>query len=109
MRAELFLTNYRPVPLTEYAVFKGCVYAKVRSTAHDSQSCLHIVNTATPMLALGLFVSCVQPAASHMMQGSMPSMLCLCFLLYIPTQSADKEEHVQNPIYQILSPFKPSA
>ena len=31
MRAELFLTNYRPVPLTEYAVFKGCVYAKVNS------------------------------------------------------------------------------
>ena len=29
MRAELFLTNFRPVPLTEHAVFKGCVYAKV--------------------------------------------------------------------------------
>ena len=29
MRAELFLTNFRPVPLTEYAVFKGCVYVKV--------------------------------------------------------------------------------
>jgi replicative superfamily II helicase len=28
LRARLFLTNYRPVPLTEYAVFKGTVYAK---------------------------------------------------------------------------------
>lgn len=31
MRAELFLTNFRPVPLTEHAVFKGCVYSKVCS------------------------------------------------------------------------------
>ena len=29
MRAELFLTNFRPVPLTEHAVFQGCVYVKV--------------------------------------------------------------------------------
>ncbi len=32
MQAELFLTNFRPVPLTEHAVFKGCVYSKVPST-----------------------------------------------------------------------------
>ena len=31
MQAELFLTNFRPVPLTEHAVFKGCVYSKVCS------------------------------------------------------------------------------
>jgi len=29
LRAHLFLTNYRPVPLTEYAVFKGTVYEKL--------------------------------------------------------------------------------
>lgn len=33
MRAELFLTNYRPVPLTEHAVFSGCIYAKVTAPA----------------------------------------------------------------------------
>lgn len=33
MRAELFLTNFRPVPLTEHAVFKGCVYSKVCSVS----------------------------------------------------------------------------
>jgi DNA polymerase theta len=26
--AHLFLTNFRPVPLTEHAVFQGTVYAK---------------------------------------------------------------------------------
>ncbi|KAH7617243.1 putative Helicase and polymerase-containing protein TEBICHI [Nannochloris sp. 'desiccata'] len=29
LRARLFLTNYRPVPLTEYAVFNGTVYKKL--------------------------------------------------------------------------------
>ena len=29
LRARLFLTNYRPVPLTEYAVFNGIVYGKL--------------------------------------------------------------------------------
>ena len=29
LRARLFLTNYRPVPLTEHAVFQGTVYEKV--------------------------------------------------------------------------------
>lgn len=28
MRAELFLTNFRPIPLTEHAVFQGCIYSK---------------------------------------------------------------------------------
>jgi replicative superfamily II helicase len=27
--AHLFLTNFRPVPLTEHAVFEGTVFAKV--------------------------------------------------------------------------------
>lgn len=27
--ARLFLTNYRPVPLTEHAVFQGTVFQKV--------------------------------------------------------------------------------
>jgi replicative superfamily II helicase len=29
LHAHLFLTNFRPVPLTEHAVFGGVVYAKV--------------------------------------------------------------------------------
>lgn len=29
LRARLFLTNYRPVPLTEHAVFQGTVFQKV--------------------------------------------------------------------------------
>ena len=29
LRAELFLTNFRPVPLTEHAVFRGRVYEKL--------------------------------------------------------------------------------
>lgn len=29
LRAELFLTNFRPVPLTEHAVFRGRVYEKI--------------------------------------------------------------------------------
>lgn len=28
LNAHLFLTNFRPVPLTEYAVFEGTVYVK---------------------------------------------------------------------------------
>lgn len=31
LRARLFLTNYRPVPLTEYAVFNGTVYSKINN------------------------------------------------------------------------------
>ena len=31
LHARLFLTNYRPVPLTEYAVFNGTVYAKINN------------------------------------------------------------------------------
>lgn len=45
MKAELFLTNYRPVPLTEYAVFKGCVYAKVNSCFHLAD--VHILLNAS--------------------------------------------------------------
>ena len=30
LNARLFLTNFRPVPLTEHAVFAGTVYKKVR-------------------------------------------------------------------------------
>ncbi|DBA82486.1 TPA: hypothetical protein ACH3X2_000714 [Trebouxia sp. C0005] len=37
MRAELFLTNFRPVPLTEHAVFKGCVYSKVNGTSNSDE------------------------------------------------------------------------
>ncbi|KAL0029501.1 hypothetical protein WJX77_012503 [Trebouxia sp. C0004] len=37
MRAELFLTNFRPVPLTEHAVFKGCVYSKVNGTSNPDE------------------------------------------------------------------------
>ena len=33
LRAELFLTNFRPVPLTEHAVFRGKVYQKVAPQA----------------------------------------------------------------------------
>ena len=29
MQARLFITNYRPVPLTEHVVFEGKVYVKV--------------------------------------------------------------------------------
>lgn len=29
LRAELFLTNFRPVPLSEHAVFRGKVYEKI--------------------------------------------------------------------------------
>lgn len=29
MRARLFITNFRPVPLTEHVVFQGVVYVKV--------------------------------------------------------------------------------
>lgn len=31
LHARLFLTNFRPVPLTEFAVFKGKVFQKVRT------------------------------------------------------------------------------
>lgn len=30
---RLFLTNFRPVPLTEHAVFQGTVYRKVQRCA----------------------------------------------------------------------------
>ena len=37
--AHLFLTNFRPVPLTEHAVFEGAVFAKVdRSQQQMEQS-----------------------------------------------------------------------
>lgn len=29
LRAELFLTNFRPVPLTEHVVVRGKVYEKI--------------------------------------------------------------------------------
>jgi hypothetical protein len=29
LRAELFLTNFRPVPLAEHAMFRGKVYEKI--------------------------------------------------------------------------------
>ena len=29
LRARIFMTNYRPVPLTEHAVFAGTVFRKV--------------------------------------------------------------------------------
>ena len=29
LRAELFLTNFRPVPLSEHAIFRGKVYEKI--------------------------------------------------------------------------------
>lgn len=30
LQARLFITNYRPIPLTEHVVMQGVVYAKVR-------------------------------------------------------------------------------
>ena len=36
--ARLFCTNYRPVPLTEYAVFERTVYRKVLSTLPNKQT-----------------------------------------------------------------------
>ena len=57
MRAELFLTNFRPVPLTEHAVFKGCVYAKVRrghafSCFGDSKEKVSFVNSFSSYLKI---------------------------------------------------------
>jgi DNA polymerase theta len=36
--AHLFLTNFRPVPLTEYAVFAGTVYVKSSGSAGKHSS-----------------------------------------------------------------------
>ncbi len=39
--AHLFLTNFRPVPLTEHAVFEGTVFAKVdRPQQQPAGECL---------------------------------------------------------------------
>lgn len=37
LRAELFLTNFRPVPLTEHAVFGGKVYEKLPPQARRTR------------------------------------------------------------------------
>lgn len=37
LRAELFLTNFRPVPLTEHAVFRGRVYEKIGPQVDSSR------------------------------------------------------------------------
>jgi hypothetical protein len=42
MRARLFITNFRPVPLTEHVVFQGVVYVKVGTMPQDS----HTITTA---------------------------------------------------------------
>ena len=31
LRARLFVTNFRPVPLTEHVVFEGTVFVKVKA------------------------------------------------------------------------------
>lgn len=38
--AHLFLTNFRPVPLTEHAVFEGAVFAKVDRRQQQQQQSL---------------------------------------------------------------------
>ncbi len=60
LRARLFLTNYRPVPLTEHAVFQGTVYEKVcGQTVHsvDISSTLPgvILLANDPMLPLAMW------------------------------------------------------
>ena len=83
MKAELFLTNYRPVPLTEYAVFKGCVYAKVNScfTSQMFTHCLmhHAQQHLLPLqLPLRLTASQLSfQVSTRNVQAQMTSMLCI--------------------------------
>ena len=39
MRARLFITNYRPVPLTEHVVFEGKIYIKVGRSQNLQLKC----------------------------------------------------------------------
>jgi hypothetical protein len=42
LRAELFLTNFRPVPLAEHAVFRGKVYEKIAPQESAHGCCLAV-------------------------------------------------------------------
>ena len=63
MKAELFLTNFRPVPLTEHAVFQGCVYSKASSCSlQQGPLFVEYVRSSVPAFAhVCLSVCCLLP------------------------------------------------
>eukprot|EP00887_Chlorella_sp_A99_P004871 scaffold4.g4871.t1 len=49
LRAELFMTNYRPVPLSEHAVFRGKVYARLpKEQWQEGEAPLELVRELAP-------------------------------------------------------------
>lgn len=80
LRAELFLTNFRPVPLFEHAVFRGKVFAKVPKEVRAGQhECCSFKRPPTNLLAmlqhcqwafqLWKAAACVSPSSEAQVAG----------------------------------------
>jgi hypothetical protein len=71
LHCRLFLTDFRPVPLTEHAVFEGVVFRKVRIFSH----CLPqaALTCAAPLHG----IPCRQPQT--------PCLACKCMHLIVET------------------------
>lgn len=102
MRAELFLTNFRPIPLTEHAVFQGCIYSKASTLLSASvlcDACQHN-QTATAACCTLLWASVLCIVYQHLQTATTaPCSVRLCCVILTSTMPcATTAPCCMNPI-----------